>query len=192
MSPRRTLRPSTAGALIAILAVAVLAVDQFTKYLAITFLPSETLVPVLGDFFGLYLIRNSGAAFSFGAGFTWVFTIALAVVAVAVIVLIRRVRARSWAIVLGLLLGGVLGNLTDRLFREPGFGVGHVVDFIWTPWMWFWTSPAIYNIADCFIVTMMIAIAVLVFIGLRLDGTREPRRNEADAATADADDAHRD
>ena len=172
--------------------MAVLAVDQFTKYLAITFLPSETLVPVLGDFFGLYLIRNSGAAFSFGAGFTWVFTIALAAVAVAIVVLIRRVRARSWVIVLGLLLGGVLGNLTDRLFREPGFGVGHVVDFISTPWMWFWTSPAIYNIADCFIVTMMISIAVLVFIGLRLDGTREPRRNQADAATADADDAHRD
>lgn len=187
MSARPTLRPATAGILIAILAVMVLAVDQFTKYLAITFLPPETLVPVLGDFFGLYLIRNSGAAFSFGAGFTWIFTIALAAVAVVIVVTAMRVRSRAWAIVLGLLLGGVLGNLTDRLFREPGFGVGHVVDFVSTPWMWFWTTPAIYNVADCFIVTMMISIAVLVLVGRRLDGTRE-KRGEADAAPAPADD----
>lgn len=187
MSARPTLRPATAGILIAILAVMVLAVDQFTKYLAITFLPPETLVPVLGDFFGLYLIRNSGAAFSFGAGFTWIFTIALAAVAVVIVVTAMRVRSKAWAIVLGLLLGGVLGNLTDRLFREPGFGVGHVVDFVSTPWMWFWTTPAIYNVADCFIVTMMISIAVLVLAGRRLDGTRE-RRGETDAAPAPADD----
>lgn len=163
--------------------MAVLAVDQFTKFLAISTLPSETLVPVLGDFFGLYLIRNSGAAFSFGAGFTWVFTIAPAAVAVVIVVLVRRVRSRAWAVVLGLLLGGVLGNLTDRLFREPGFAIGHVVDFIATPWMWFWTSPAIYNVADVFIVTMMIAVAVLVLVGLRLDGTRETRESRAAAAT---------
>ena len=72
---------------------------------------------------------------------------------------------------LGLLLGGVLGNLTDRALREPGFPVGHVVDFINTPWM----MPAIYNVADIFIVTMMISVALLVLIGLKLDGTREVR-----------------
>lgn len=169
--------------------MAVLAVDQFTKYLAITFLPSETLVPVLGDFFGLYLIRNSGAAFSFGAGVTWVFTLALAAVAVVIVVLVRRVRSRAWAIVLGLLLGGVLGNLTDRLFREPGFAIGHVVDFISTPWMWFWTNPAIYNVADCFIVTMMVTIAILVLIGLRLDGTRETGADAGATGAAESEGA---
>jgi signal peptidase II len=186
LSVRRPLRLATAGTIIAVLAVAVLAVDQFTKYLAISSLPSETLVPVLGDFFGLYLIRNSGAAFSFGAGFTWVFTLALAAVAVVIVVLVRRIRSRAWAVVLGLLLGAVLGNLTDRLFREPGFGVGHVVDFVSTPWMWFWTSPAIYNVADCFIVTMMIAVAILVLIGLRLDGTRETRGRKDAEPVVDA------
>ncbi len=178
MAPRSALRPATAGILIAFLAVTVLAVDQLTKYLALAFLPLERLVPVWGDTFSLYLVRNSGAAFSFGSGFTWIFTIALAVVAVVIVVLALRIRSRAWAIILGLLLGGVLGNLSDRLFRDPGFGVGHVVDFISTPWMWFWTTPAIYNVADMFIVTMMIGVAVLVVTGLRFDWTRE-RKDQA-------------
>ena len=92
-------------------------------------------------------------------------------------------RSRLWAVVLGLLLGGVLGNLTDRLFRAPGFPVGHVVDFISTPWM----MPAIYNVADIFIVSMMISVALLVLLGLRLDGTRETRASRSsDAAPDDA------
>ncbi|MFT4213015.1 MAG: signal peptidase II [Microbacterium sp.] len=185
MAPRPRLRPQTAGIIIAILAVVVLAVDQFTKYLALTGLPLEQLVPVWGDVLGLYLIRNSGAAFSFGSGVTWIFTLALAAVVVVIVVLAVRIRSRAWAIVLGLLLGGVLGNLGDRLFRDPGFGVGHVVDFISTPWMWFWTTPAIYNVADMFIVTSMIAVAVLVVSGLRLDGTRERGRRDADDVRED-------
>ncbi len=81
------------------------------------------------------------------------------------------VRSRLWAVVLGALLGGVLGNLSDRVFREPGFPpVGHVVDMISMPWM----LPAIFNVADIFIVTGMISIALLIISGgLRLDGSRE-------------------
>ena len=78
-------------------------------------------------------------------------------------------KSRLWAVVLGCLLGGVLGNLSDRLFREPGFPVGHVVDMISMPWM----MPAIFNVADIFIVTGMISVALLVVFGLRFDGTRE-------------------
>lgn len=184
MPHRVPLRKAAAGAIIAILAVLVLAADQFAKYLAIENLPPERVVPVLGDFLQLYLIRNPGAAFSLGEGVTWIFTIALAAVAVAIVwIAVTRLRSRAWAIVLGLLLGGVLGNLTDRLFREPGFAVGHVVDYISTPWM----MPAIYNIADMFIVTMMIGVAIIVLVGVRFDGTREPRRgsDHAEAATSD-------
>jgi signal peptidase II len=183
--PRRVpLRKAAAGAIIAILAVLVLAADQFAKYLAIENLPPERVVPVLGDFLQLYLIRNPGAAFSLGEGVTWIFTIALAAVAVAIVwIAVTRLRSRAWAIVLGLLLGGVLGNLTDRLFREPGFAVGHVVDYISTPWM----MPAIYNIADMFIVTMMIGVAIIVLVGVRFDGTREPRRGSDDAEAATSD-----
>ncbi|MDU0365657.1 signal peptidase II [Microbacterium sp. KSW4-17] len=182
MRSRPPLRPAAAGIVIAILAVVVLAADQLAKTVAIDNLPPERVVPVLGDALQFYLVRNPGAAFSLGEGVTWLFTIALAVVAAVIVFLaLRRVRSRLWAVVLGLLLGGVLGNLTDRLLREPGFPVGHVVDFISTPWM----MPAIYNVADVFIVSMMISVAILVLFGLRLDGTRETRASRAaDAAAA--------
>lgn len=146
-----------------------LAADQFVKYLTVANLPVQEPVPVLGEFLQLYFIRNSGAAFSLGSEVTWIFTIALSVVAVVIIWKALSLRSRLWAVVLGCLLGGVLGNLTDRLFREPGFGVGHVVDMISMPWM----LPAIFNVADIFIVTGMISVALLVVFGLRFDGTRE-------------------
>lgn len=185
MTDRTHLRPATAGTLIAILAVSVLAVDQFTKHLALTRLPYQQPVPVWGDFLQLYLTRNPGAAFSFGEGVTWVFTLVLAAAAVTIVVLtVTRVRCLPWAIVLGLLLGGISGNLTDRLLREPGFLIGHVVDFINTPWMWLGMNPAIYNVADMFIVTMMLGVAVLVLRGLRLDGTRESRTGQSAADPA--------
>jgi len=182
LAGRAPLRAAAAGIIIAILAVLVLAADQFAKHLALTSLPYGRPVRVIGDFLVFYLIKNSGAAFSLLPHATWVFSIALSVVAVVIVWLaITRVRGRAWAIVLGLLLGGVLGNLTDRLLREPAFGVGHVVDFISTPWM----MPAIYNVADMFITTMMVGVALLVLLGVRLDGSRE-RRHGADAHAADA------
>ncbi len=184
MPGRAPLHKAAAGTIVAILAALVLAADQFSKYLALQNLPLEVNVTVLGDFLSFYLVKNPGAAFSLGSGATWVFSIALAAVAVAIIWLsVTKVRSRIWAVVLGLLLGGVLGNLTDRLLREPGFGVGHVIDFINTPWMWFWTNPAIFNVADIFIVCDMIAIAVLVLIGVHMDGTREPRRGDHEDET---------
>lgn len=192
MASRKRLNGPAAGALVAILAAVVLAADQFTKHLALENLPYQREVPVLGEFLQLYLTKNPGAAFSLGTGVTWLFTLALAAVAIVVVVLtVRSVRTRSWAIVLGLLLGGVLGNLTDRLFREPGFLVGHVIDFIHTPWMWLGFPSAIYNIADMFIVTMMISVAVLVVIGIRFDGTRERRTSDEAAEAAPAVDADR-
>jgi len=183
LTSRTPLSGPAAGILVAILAATVLAADQFTKHLALDGLPYQVEVPVLGEFFQLYLTKNPGAAFSLGTGVTWVFTLALAAVAVTVVVLtVRRVRSRLWAVVLGLLLGGVLGNLTDRLIREPGFLVGHVIDFIHTPWMWLGFPSAIYNVADIFIVTMMISVAILVVVGLRFDGSRERRASgHADA-----------
>lgn len=165
-----------------------LAADQFVKYLTIENLPLEKVVPVLGEFFQLYFVRNPGAAFSLGSEVTWIFTIALAIVAGVIVWKAFGLRSRLWAVVLGCLLGGVLGNLTDRLFQEPGFPVGHVVDMISMPWM----MPAIFNVADIFIVTGMISVALLVVFGLRFDGTRERDHpvvetdEEAEAAAAAA------
>jgi signal peptidase II len=170
VSGRAPLRTVAAGTIVVVLSALVLVADQFTKYLALKHLPFEQGVHVIGDFLIFFLIKNAGAAFSLGESVTWLFTIALAVVALVIIWLVgTRVHSRAWAIVLGLLLGGVLGNLSDRLFREPGFPVGHVVDFINMPWM----MPATFNVADMFITTMMVAVAILVLTGLRLDGTRD-------------------
>ena len=167
--------------------------DQFTKFLVTTNLTVGESVPVFGQALVLYFVKNSGAAFSLGAGYTWIFSILAAVVVVVIVWFARRIRSRAWAIVFGLLLGGVLGNLTDRLFREPSFGLGHVVDFISTPWM----LPAIYNVADICIVVSMALFILLTLFGVNLDGTRttraseraaqeaEDREAEADAATLD-------
>lgn len=155
-----------------------LVADQCVKYLTIENLPLHEAVPVLGEFLQLYYVRNPGAAFSLGSEVTWIFTIALTVVAALIVWKAFALRSRLWAVVLGCLLGGVLGNLTDRLFREPGFGVGHVVDMISMPWM----MPAVFNVADIFVVTGMISVALLVVLGLRFDGTRD-----RDHVTADTD-----
>ncbi|GGD42207.1 lipoprotein signal peptidase [Microbacterium faecale] len=188
MKGRPPLRGLAAGIVIAILAITVLAADQLSKQYALAHLTEGEPVPVIGDALQWLLVFNPGAAFSMGEGVTWVFTIALALVAAAIVFLaITRVRSRLWTVVLGLLLGGVLGNLTDRLLRDPGFAEGHVVDFILTPWMWFWTTPAIYNVADIFIVGGMISVALLVVTGLNFDGTRGERPAEDAAAGAGAD-----
>ncbi|WP_426182307.1 signal peptidase II [Microbacterium sp. TWP3-1-2b2] len=184
MPGRRPLSRSAAGVIVAVLAALVLAADQFVKHLTIENLPLHEVVPVLGEFLQLYYIRNSGAAFSLGSEVTWIFTIALTVVAGIIIWKSFGLRSRLWAVVLGLLLGGVLGNLTDRLLREPGFAVGHVVDMISMPWM----MPAIFNVADIFIVCGMIAVALLVVLGLRFDGTRE-RDDVAPGAEVDPDES---
>lgn len=141
------------------------------------------MVPVLGNVLQLQFVRNPGAAFSLASGQTWIFTIIASAVIVFIVWFARRIRSISWAIVFGLLLGGVLGNLTDRYFRAPGFPEGHVIDFIYTPWM----LPAIYNVADIAIVTSMGLFMILTLRGINLDGSRtvsEKKKKPADDATA--------
>nr|WP_225953223.1 signal peptidase II [Kibdelosporangium phytohabitans] len=111
-------------------AVLVVALDQGSKFWAESALAGRAPVPVLGEFLRLRLLYNSGAAFSIGAGSTWVFTI---ITAVAVVVLVRfalKPASVVQAVALSLLLGGAVTHLLDRLFRAPGFARGHVVDFI--------------------------------------------------------------
>ncbi|MEV4313392.1 signal peptidase II [Actinocrispum sp. NPDC049592] len=111
-------------------AALVVLVDQLTKLWAVSALPGRAPVSLLGDFIQLRLLYNSGAAFSIGAGSTWIFTI---VTAVAVVVLVRFAMRPSSSLqgaALALLLGGAVTHLLDRLFRAPGFAQGHVVDFI--------------------------------------------------------------
>lgn len=146
-------------ATLAVTAVVVLLLDQLTKTIALAELTPGVRVPAIGDLLGWTLVFNPGAAFSFGTDMTWVFTVLLAVVSVGVLIYGVRLRNRWWAITLGALLGGALGNLVDRLAREPGFGVGHVVDFIDY-------GPFIGNVADIGIVLAAIALVGLSLLGV--------------------------
>jgi signal peptidase II len=165
-----------------LIAVAVLAVDQATKVWALGALTPGERTPLLGDLLGLSLVRNSGAALGIASGTTWVFTVAAVVVTVIVLRVARRLGSRGWAVALGLLLGGAVGNLVDRLVREPGVGVGHVIDFIaYADWF-------VGNVAD---VAIVVAAGLMMLLGLRgigLDGTRHTDAPD-DAGDAPADDA---
>lgn len=140
--------------------------DQGTKIASLAYLTPQEYVPLLGDLFGLQLVFNPGAAFSFASGATWIFTIAAVVVTIVIIRISRRLGSRAWALSLGALLGGNLGNLIDRLLRDPGFPQGHVVDFL------NYGGLFIGNVADIAIVVAAIAIAVLAFMGIGVDGQR--------------------
>ncbi|KQQ18444.1 hypothetical protein ASF48_18795 [Rathayibacter sp. Leaf299] len=166
-----------------LVALAVFAIDQIAKHLVTTTLTLGEDVHVLGDVLILHYVKNPGAAFSLASGSTWIFSIIAACVVVAVIWFARRIRSAAWALFFGLLLGGTLGNLFDRLFREPSFGLGHVVDFLYTPWL----LPAIYNIADIAICSAMAIFVILSLRGVNLDGTRTTKASEAAAAEESSD-----
>ncbi|MCW2287582.1 signal peptidase II [Leucobacter luti] len=172
-------------AIVFAVALVVLAADQSVKNWVVSHLDEGVTVQVIGDVLRWHFVRNPGAAFSMASGSTWIFTILAAVVVVVILWQIRRLRSVPWALFLGLLLGGVLGNLTDRLTREPGFPEGHVIDFISTPWMWLGFNEAIYNIADIGIVSGMILFILITLLGLPIDG-RSRAQAKADEAAAEA------
>lgn len=159
------------------IAVAAWGVDLLVKEWVLATLTEGQRVQVLGDVLQWHFVRNPGAAFSLAAGMTWIFTLISAVVAVVILVQAFRLRSLPWAIVLGALLGGVVGNLTDRLIREPGGLQGHVIDFIQV-----WGFPAIFNVADMFVVCAMGAFIVLVLRGEGLDGVRRTDEPKPDPA----------
>ncbi|MEU3026305.1 signal peptidase II [Streptomyces incarnatus] len=141
------------------------ALDLISKTLVVAKLEGHAPIKLVGDLLELNAIRNPGAAFGFGAAFTVIFTVIAAAVVVVIMRLARKLYSFPWAIALGLLLGGALGNLTDRIFRAPGVFEGQVVDFI---------APkgfAIFNLADSAIVCGGILIVLLSFRGLDPDGT---------------------
>ena len=170
-------------ALVVLVAFAVFAwgLDQLSKELILANMEVGQTVPVLGEVFQFYLVKNPGAAFSMASGFTWVLSAIAFGVVVFMIIFARRIRSVAWAVMFGLLLGGALGNLTDRLFREPSFGEGHVVDFLRI-----WGFPAIFNVADVAICTAMGLFVLLTIRGVGLDGTRHASEKEIAAAEAES------
>ena len=185
MAAERAAKVGTTTALLVVAGAAIAAygLDQLSKFLVVSNLTEGEVVPVLGSLLQWQFVRNPGAAFSLASGMTWIFTILAAGVITFIVWFSRRIRSIAWAIVFGLLLGGVLGNLTDRLLREPSFGLGHVIDFISTPWL----IPAIYNVADIAIVSSMVLFMILTIRGIGLDGSREVKsaKDEADLVVDD-------
>lgn len=165
-SPRR----SRAG-LLAGVALGVLTLDVVTKVLAATFIEPAENIRILGGLVYLTNYRNTGAAFSFAEGATVVFSLIAVVVVVVIMRVARRLLSTGWAVALGLVLGGALGNLVDRVFRDPGFLRGGVVDFIslLEPDGGFYP---IFNMADPAIVCGGILGAVLAVRGIEFDGSR--------------------
>ena len=167
-------RPGFSGPALAVLgltAVLAVALDQWVKWLSTENLTEGEPVRILGGLIYLSLLRNSGAAFSLGSGYTWVFPLITLVVIGWIGWMATRLRSVPWAVALGLVLGGALGNLGDRLFRAPGPFRGHVVDMIsaFAPYA---EKFAVFNIADSCL-TVGVALAVLLeMTGRRRDGGR--------------------
>jgi signal peptidase II len=170
--PQQT-RPRRIGLFLAVALVA-LALDVVSKVLVVAQLSGDAPKRTLGGLVYLDLARNSGAAFSLGTGFTVILTAVAAVVVVIILRTASRMHSVGWAVSLGLILGGALGNLSDRIFRAPGVGRGHVVDWIsvFGPNGEHWP---IFNIADSAICCGAVLAAILALRGIDLDGGAGPR-----------------
>ncbi|WP_197748284.1 signal peptidase II [Mycolicibacterium sediminis] len=173
-SPRRRMR------LLLSVAAVVLALDVVTKVLAVRLLVPGQPVSIIGDTVTWTLVRNSGAAFSMATGYTWVLTLVAAGVVVGIVWMGRRLVSPWWALGLGMILGGALGNLVDRFFRSPGPLRGHVVDFLSIGW---WP---VFNVADPAVVGGAILLVVLSLFGFDFDAPDRHRGTDDAPATADA------
>ncbi|MEU4313495.1 signal peptidase II [Nocardia sp. NPDC024068] len=168
-------QPRTRLRLLLTIAVTLFVLDLVTKVAVVAWIRPGERVPVIGDFVELVLVRNPGAAFSMATGMTWLLTLIAAAVVIGVLRIGRSLRSPLWAVGLGGVLGGALGNLMDRLFREPGPMQGHVVDFVSVGW---WP---VFNVADSSIVCGAILLVVLTLFGYEPDGTRYQRESAGKA-----------
>ncbi|MFI7676873.1 signal peptidase II [Actinophytocola sp. NPDC049390] len=147
-------------------AAAVVVVDQVTKFWAERALTGREPIPVIGDFIQFRLLYNPGAAFSMGANATWLFTIIAAVAAGWLLWYVTRPHTVSQVVAFSLLLGGAVTHLGDRLFRDPGFARGHVVDFIdYNGWF-------VGNVAD---IALTLGAVFAIVVSARQPEPAEPR-----------------
>jgi signal peptidase II len=167
---------------LAVAAAVIVLTDQLTKHLALRALDESQPLRLLGGAVYLTLTRNSGAAFSLGRDHTFVFPVIAAAVVAWIGWMSMRLRSMPWAVALGLVLGGALGNMVDRLFRAPGPLVGHVVDMVslFDPAGRVWP---VFNLADSSLVVGVALAVGLEMAGRQRDGTRLRRETPAERAT---------
>jgi len=155
-----------------LVASALYALDVTTKIIAVERLSGQGTVEVFGKWFGLHLTRNPGAAFSTGTSYTLLLSMLSIAAVVVVLHFSRKIGSRWWAFGLGALLAGILGNLTDRIFRDPSPFRGHVIDFLQLP------NWPIFNVADICINVAAGVIILQAVRGIAVDGTRHGRTSE--------------
>jgi signal peptidase II len=151
-----------------VLAVAgiIIVLDQWTKEWVRQTIPEYTQmvpIPAIGDYFLFEHVRNYGAAFGILQNQTALFVVIAVVVAIAILVYVRYLplNQRLVRVLLGLQLGGAMGNLIDRLFQLDEYGRGYVTDFVkmGIPDVYYWPN---YNIADSAIVVGVLGLGVYV------------------------------
>lgn len=151
-------------------ALGVVVIDQLTKAWAISALRPRLLaggegpVEIIGSLLRLTYTQNTGAAFSLGTSYTWIFSLIAVAVAVVILRTARQLTSIAWAVAFGGLLGGLLGNLIDRLTREPSPGLGFVVDWIQLP------NFPVFNVADMSITFSAVLMVVLALRGVDYKG----------------------
>lgn len=169
MSPSVT-RKRTSSArylLFGVSASLIVLVDQLTKFWAEANLVGLGSVQIIGELLQFRLAYNNAAAFSLGVGATWVLTAISLLASITIVVLSPRIKTLWWGLIAGMALGGAVGNLIDRAFKEPEFFNGHVVDFIQIPF-----NFPIFNLADTFLV-IAVALAILrTLMGDEIGGGR--------------------
>jgi signal peptidase II len=174
-APEAPLRRRRTGVLAAV-AVITLLLDVLSKIIVVMVMEGQPPVKLLGGALYLVVYRNPGAAFSMATGLTWLLSLIALGVVVIIVRLAPRLRSAGWAFGLGLVLGGALGNLADRLLRAPGPLRGHVVDFLslLAPDGSVWP---VFNLADSAIVCGGATLILLAASGRDFDGTRRLRRS---------------
>ena len=182
---RRRLSRRTVLWTIAAIGAVIAVIDQVTKNWAVDSLPLLEPQPFIGEILQLTLLYNSGAAWGMGAEITPVVTcLQLVIVAGVIVFAVKAVRSPWYTAALGLIMGGALGNIHDRLLREPGPFRGAVVDFLELP------NWPVFNIADMAVVGGAIMIVALGLFGVASDpahdeedssaeGTGEPAQKDA-------------
>lgn len=169
-------------------AVVVLALDLITKQLVLSHMRPATPWALIPGVLYVFLIRNSGAAFSLGTTHTWIFPTITILVIAWIAWMAQRLRSVPWAIAFGLVLGGAFGNLSDRLFRAPGPMRGEVVDFL-SLFSRHGAHFAVFNVADSAL-SCGVALAILLeLLGRRRDGSRhvDPGKSERSEETVDGE-----
>lgn len=162
----------------AVTVAVVLLVDQLSKIWAVEALEGRAPVEVAGQWLQLVFVRNPGAAFSLGSGSTLIVSVVALVIVGALLFKARDLRSVWWAIAMGAMVGGALGNLIDRALRYPGNFRGQVVDFLALP------NWPVFNVADMAVVAAAALMMVLVIVGVDFDGRRQGRGESAEPAEA--------